>query len=181
MDAAQPPACRHPMLELGPELRAGLMAKIRATVAGSCCQRYSGNVRRLTSQRALIALLLVVRLFFGGAVGAMPHTFAELDGGAHTLSAAGFSGGHCPSHDTDSGTHARTPSWDDASHDPVPSGEGDHDCCKSGSCECPCTHFSAHAVILATPLEGFACQLRAVESLIGPPCARPNLLFRPPA
>ena len=151
------------------------------TVAGSCCQRYSGRVRRLTSQRALIALLLVVRLFFGGPVDAMPHISAELGGGVKSLSTTGSTGVHCANHDAGTGAGGGTTSSEDAHRHSGSSGEDDHDCCKTGSCECPCTHLSAYAVILATPLEGFAGRLPAMECVVDPPCDRPNRLFRPPA
>ena len=150
-------------------------------VAGSCGQRYPGRVRCHTSQRALIALLLIVRLFFGGAVEAMPHTFADPDG-AHQLSATGVSGMDCPSHHPTSGNDSESASLDgDAHHHSLPSGEGDHDCCKSGSCECPCTHVSAYVVALTTPPTGFPSRLTVIDCVVGPPCDRPNLLFRPPA
>jgi hypothetical protein len=150
-------------------------------VAGLRCGRYSGIVRRLTSQRALIWLLLGVRLLFGGPADAMPHTPGQPDSHAHRLPATDSAGVYCPSHDADSDGEARRASPDDLHYHSAPSDEGDHDCCKTGSCECPCTHVAAYIVILATSLAGSPCRLTALDCIVGPPCDRASLLFRPPA
>jgi hypothetical protein len=82
----------------------------------------------------------------------------------------------CAEHDSGGMTH-----HDDVSNDASSHSGGEHDCCKSGDCECPCLHVpcvSLDAAVMnpvAMTLLNIPHGTQTVTSL------RPSRLFRPPA
>jgi hypothetical protein len=128
----------------------------------------------------VIALLLVVRLLFGGAEamshapGTFDHSQAMIDVGSSQKSA-------CPSHESgsqagvpSSGTGESTPAHPEAATDDI--GE----CCETGGCLCPCMHAAMQVAILP-PIPESPQALLWPDFGVQSPRNHPNRLFRPPA
>jgi hypothetical protein len=134
-------------------------------VARCGVQLYSRRVRRFCWQRWTLILLLMARLVLGELGHAMPlAAMAPL--AAATAEVSGEPA--CAEHEAPKTHHS-----DEAG--------SEHDCCKSGDCECPCLHapcvaldaVNVNSVSIALPRVPYGA-----DSI---PAARPCRLFRPPA
>jgi hypothetical protein len=117
-----------------------------------------------------MALLLLSRLVLGEFAHAMPAP--HVPAGPEVV-AADSQNADCPQHEAASGegTH---PSGSHLST------EAHHDCCKPGTCQCPCAHVpAAIASFVATSVH--VDHGRILNLVKGFACDRLWSLFRPPA
>ncbi|GFE83276.1 hypothetical protein GCM10011487_52760 [Steroidobacter agaridevorans] len=126
---------------------------------------YSRAVRKFCWQRWTLIFLLMARLVVGELGHAMPvAAMAPLQ--SATSEMAGEPA--CAEHEAPKAHHS-----DDSG--------GEHDCCKTGDCECPCLHVPCAALgaVILNPVS--VALLRVPYGAETVPAARPSGLFRPPA
>ncbi len=119
----------------------------------------------------------MARLVIGELGHAMPVT-AMLPLEHATAAMAGDPA--CPEHD-ESGKHQTMTHHGDAADDATAHSGGEHDCCKSGDCECPCLHVPCVALDAAVMNPVSITLLRVPSGADTVTSARPSRLFRPPA
>jgi hypothetical protein len=134
---------------------------------------YSRGVRNFRWQRWTLIFLLMARLVIGELGHAMPVTpMAPVQHATHEMSrelpcAEHEAGAQMPD------SHASEAAADHASNE--------HDCCKSGDCECPCLHVPCVALDAAVMNPVALSLLRIPYGADSVPAERPFRLFRPPA
>ena len=133
---------------------------------------YSVGVRKRVLQCCAMALLLLSRLVVGEFAHAVPSSHAPVE---PEVVAGSTQSADCPEHQAaDGGT-------DSQSADIASSTDPHHNCCKSGTCQCPCMHVPAAvlASFLATLVH--VDHGRILNQVNGFACDRLWSLFRPPA
>lgn len=137
---------------------------------------YSRPVRNLCWQRWTLIFLLMARLVMGELGHAMP--VAAMEPMAHATSAT-IGDPACAEHE--GGQQSPMSQHGDAADHATAHSDGEHDCCKSGDCECPCLHAPCVALDAAvmSPVEIALLDVpHGVDVLTS---LRPARLFRPPA
>lgn len=129
---------------------------------------YSRAVRKFCWQRWTLIFLLMARLVIGELGHAMPvATMLPVEHATSEMAA-------CAEHDGSG--HG-----DASEHDATAHSDGEHDCCKSGDCECPCLHVPCVALDAAIMNPVAITLLQIPNGAEAVPAARPSGLFRPPA
>lgn len=114
----------------------------------------------------------MARLVMGELGHAMPVAAME----SLTQASAAMAGDPaCAEHDGGGMTHHGDVA-DAATHS-----NGEHDCCKSGDCECPCLHVPCVALDAAVMTPVAISMLRVPQGVDSVTVLRPSGLFRPPA
>ena len=130
---------------------------------------YSRAVRKLCWQRWALMLLLVTRLVIGELGHTMPITaMAPLEQASSEIA--------CAEHESSGQQTSDAHPANEVDHS-----AGEHDCCKSGECECPCLHAPCAVIEAAVtdPVAPFL--LRIPQGADNVTSQRPSGLFRPPA
>lgn len=117
--------------------------------------------------------MLMARLVVGELGHAMPAVAAvPLQPATHEMAAEPA----CPEHGASAQLPGAHPSDDAADHS-----SNEHDCCKSGDCECPCLHVPC-VMLDAAVMNPVALTVSRIpygaETF---PSQRPSRVFRPPA
>jgi hypothetical protein len=140
--------------------------------------QYSAGVRKLVLQRCALIALLLSRLVLGEVAHAMPMA-------SHSSSSADMSlvenePTPCPEHETGS-PEQEAAQQVDRSVDASADGSEDHDCCKTGECQCACVHVPAAALdpIMVGIL--YVHRHRIPDGVHGLMLQQLSTLFRPPA
>jgi len=134
---------------------------------------YSRAVRNFCWQRWTLIFLLMARLVVGELGHAMPvASMASLEQATHEVAGEPS----CPEHEASSHMKGTHPSDDAADHS-----SDQHDCCKSGDCECPCLHVPCVALDAAIMNPAALSVLLIPYGADTVPSQRPSRLFRPPA
>jgi hypothetical protein len=129
-------------------------------------------VRKLCWQRWTLVFLLMARLVIGELGHAMPVAAME----SLTQATSAMAGDPaCAEHDGGMSHHG------DAADDASTHSNGEHDCCKSGDCECPCLHVPCVALDAAVMNPVAISVLRIPQGTDSVTSLRPSGLFRPPA
>lgn len=118
-------------------------------------------MRKFCWQRWTLIFLLMARLVVG-----------EL---GHAMPVAGMASSHEPTATQMAGDPAC------AEHESGKQSDGEHDCCKSGDCECPCLHVPCVAIDAAVMNSVAMTLLRIPHGVEVVSSLRPTRLFRPPA
>jgi len=143
-------------------------------VAGCGSGLYSRAVRKSCWQRWTLIFLLMARLVIGELGHAMPvAAMLTLEQGTSEMAA-------CPEHEG-SGEQLLMTHHGDASDDATAHDGGEHDCCKSGDCECPCLQLPCAGLDAAVMNSLAITLLQIAHGADAVPSARPSGLFRPPA
>ncbi|MFC4307713.1 CopL family metal-binding regulatory protein [Steroidobacter flavus] len=130
-------------------------------------------MRRFCWQRWTPIFLLMARLVIGELGHAMPMAaMSPLE--PTTVGMAGDPA--CAEHDSGGMAHQ-----DDVSNDAGTHSGGEHDCCKSGDCECPCLHLPCVALDAAVLSPVSLALLSIPHGAETVTSLRPSRLFRPPA
>jgi hypothetical protein len=133
-------------------------------------------VRKFCWQRWTLIFLLMARLVIGELGHAMPAAAMASLEHATTAMAADPA---CAEHDA-SGKQPMAHHGDTSDSATAHSGN-EHDCCKSGDCECPCLHVPCVALDAAVMTPVSITLLAAPHRADAVTAARPSRLFRPPA
>ena len=191
VDPSRPPQCacgREYLTDLAnPEVNSRIAAPTslcvrsatpRTSVARRGMESYSRAVRHRALPHWAVIFFLVSRLIFGEFAHAMPHASAPVT--EETALADNQATPPCPDH-----TQQTSSTSSDASG-PGAANAGDHpmddkDCCKKGSCECPCLHTPPAAVLTSGPAIMPVNQRCPGVLAIGAAWHRSSALFRPPA
>jgi hypothetical protein len=134
-------------------------------------------VRRFLWQRWMLIFLLMARLVIGEMGHAMPVTGMAPLAQATTEMATEAA---CPEHESGPKQHPVT-HHGDAADDATAHSDGEHDCCKSGDCECPCLHVPCVALDATMMNPVSIALLRIPHGADSVTATRPSRLFRPPA
>jgi hypothetical protein len=132
-------------------------------------------VRKFCWQRWTLIFLLMARLVIGELGHAMP-VMAMLPVEHATSEMAA-----CAEHDGSGQQQSMTHHGDVSQDDATAHAGSEHDCCKSGDCECPCLHVPCVALDAAIMNPVAITLLRIPNGADAIPAARPSGLFRPPA
>lgn len=118
-------------------------------------------------------LLLMARLVIGELGHAMPIAgMLPIEQGTSELS-------DCAEHEA--GDVQPMQHHGGASDDATAHSGGEHDCCKSGDCECPCLHLPCASLDAAVMNSLAVTLVQLAHGADAVPSARPTGLFRPPA
>lgn len=138
----------------------------RAVIARRGYRLYSHAVREFPWQRWTLILLLVTRLVIGELGHAMPMAaLAPIEQATTELAS-----------EPPCADHAATGAAAEADRS-----TGEHDCCETGECECPCLHAPCAAIDAAIMNPVSTTLLRVLHGADTVSSQRPSGLFRPPA
>jgi hypothetical protein len=146
-------------------------------IAGCGGGLYSRAVRNCCWQRWTLIFLLMARLVVGELGHAMPVA------GMLPVEQGMSEAADCAEHE---GSRTQPPmthpdgSGETTAHSSDHS-DSEHDCCKSGECECPCLHLPCAALDAAVMNPLAITLLQLAHGADAVPSARPSGLFRPPA
>jgi hypothetical protein len=134
-------------------------------------------VRKFCWQRWTLIFLLMARLVVGEFGHAMP--VAAMSSPSEHTATQMVGDPACAEHE--SGKQAPMAAHGDAAEDATAHSDGEHDCCKSGDCKCPCLHVPCVSLDAAVMNPVAIALLRSPHGVDVVSSVRPARLFRPPA
>lgn len=132
-------------------------------------------MRNLLLQRWAWIFLLVSRLIVGELGHAMPVATTSWEGAESTLTERDPA--VCPEHETATQSQSTAPPSSGADSND----KGEHNCCKTGECECPCLHVPCAALDADIASDSHLELHRIPDGIHGLMLQRLSGLFRPPA